>query len=59
MCYQIRVRVIGVMVQEGPGGARRLTNEEAEQRPSISRFRARSSIAPEKAKSSVASEKGG
>lgn len=59
MCSQARVRAMGVMGQEGPGEARRLTNEEAEQRPSISRFRARSSIAPEKAESSVAPEKGG
>lgn len=59
MCYQTRVRAMGVMGQEGPGEARRLTSELAEQRPSIFRFRARSSIAPEKAESSVVPEKGG
>lgn len=35
-------------MQNSPGGARRLSEEEKEKRPSISRFRARSSVATEK-----------
>lgn len=43
MRHQTSVRVVGVTGQEGPGEARRLTDEGAEQRPSTSRLRARRS----------------